>query len=292
MKKTKILCFAAMIIVAGAGLVLPAAGGPSGKPAGSKPVANPKVTVTFDNALFTAGGSGPGDNVFQDKPYTGGTTNVTAEFQGYRVYLTATATGKTKRYILFRYPAADQAFLGCSPTTAPLFTPNDNFVSSNAWVEIWQLGAMQVGEVRAIGMAYYPYYSPAIRWMRSTLANPDCYHECSDMVVAYRQDLNHWQVATSLSRLELGSNAFGIFMKQPDGTFVPDVSGTYVYHPGDDSDPLSPDLVEPGDVAQLGETVATFQGNYHMRFKLSVYCPLNPPAPLTCDRWPCVLPNK
>ncbi len=122
--------------------------------------------------------------------------------------------------------------------------------------------------------------------------------ECSDMIVAYREHLNHWQVATSLSRLVLAANAFGIYRKQPDGSFAPISSpttyvheaGDSVYHPGDATYP--PTLVEPGDVAQLGETEATFQGNYHMRFKLTVYCPKNPPAPLTCSQWPCVLPSR
>jgi hypothetical protein len=280
-----------MLVVA-AGVTLVA------KPAG-KPPANPKVTIAFANKLGTT--SDPGDNIFQDSgPYVGGTSYVVAEMQGYMAYLQVTVGSSPKqpgRSLLFRYPESDRAPLGCNPTTAPLFPSNESFVKTRvAWTEMWQLGAMQVGEVRAVGIGFYQSNSPAVRWMRDTLVDPTCYHLCSDMVVAYRQDLNHWQVATSLSRLTLSANAKGIYRKQADGTFVADRAGTYVYHPGDPGVPGSPELVEPGDVAQLGETVDTFQGNFHMRFSLTVYCPTNPPAPLTCadvpGGWPCGLPNK
>jgi hypothetical protein len=275
-------CAAAMAVIAGGVLNASTPGrGNSSKtttttPASSaKPGAasttNPQVTIAFANA--------PTDNIVSDAKgaYSGGVNGVVAEFQGTlgvdmgpALFLKLVGTnGKNARYLDFRYSPFNAGCTVPSGVTSP--DSKGSFVPDKQWYEIWGLAGMQVGEVRAVTAAFVTA-TGNFRWMRDENQN----YECSNLVAAYRQDLNHWQVATSIDRLSFAANAYGV---DANGMiFNPDALGT-----------ANSKRVTPGDIAQLGVTLDTFRGNYHMPFKLTAICLTNAPVPPPCTptQWPC-----
>jgi hypothetical protein len=229
-------------------------------PAAGPPPANPQATIQFDPNPAT----NSGDNIKGDisGAYVGGVNGVIAEMQGTQVLLNLQKTsGKNKRTFGLSYPITDAIYDSTDCTATGPVSPGTTFVQTQGYAIMWQLGAMQIGEVRATGIGFYANTPGTFRWIRTTV--PD--HMCAtQMVVAYRQGRDTWQVTTDLIRLGLTTGAYGIL---PSGE---------VYDPD-----LLP--VIPGDRAQLGNTAATFQGNYHMPFKLTVTLKTGTgPAPPPC----------
>lgn len=277
-------------VTAALGMAVALHGAGPAKGAGAKPPATPQLKFTFANAI-------PGDNIRSDgADYVGGVNNVFGEFttnisaHPNTAYLSITGTaGKKKRTFGFLYPDEDNGGnvdSGCGlkgPTTAP-----GQVVWTQGYVEWWQIGGMQVGEIRATGVGFYANTPGQFRWMRDYL--PDW--SCANMVAAYRESATTWQVVTSLSRLELKAGAFGI--TDAAGTLL-DLSDLVVPADGWASDSGSasgpPRVTQPGDVAQLGGTISTFQGNYRMPFKVVISVVSGSMPNPTCASWPCNILN-
>ena len=234
-------------------------------PAAGKPPANPQATVTFLN--------GPGDNIQSDgKPYVGGVGGVVAEMQGGTTILLnlATASAKNRRYLWYHYPAGTEVPTACDPNPPMGPVTAANGVYFGGFMSIKSLGAMQIGEVRAVRL-HIGGPDDQFLWLSPYNVATG---QCSGVVAAFRGDQWHWQVATSAARLTLPGGYHGI---AADGTMA-DAELNWVL---------------PSEMAQLGSTF--FKGNYRMPLGATVYCPTCP-APGPCPGWatgtPCAIPKN
>jgi hypothetical protein len=256
MKRTLSSLLVVLLAAAGASLTLGAAG---------KPPANPQATVTFMN--------GPGDNIQSDgRPYVGGVGGVVAELQGGTTILLniATTSGKNRRYLWYHYPAGTEIATPCDPSGSMGPVTSAGGVNYSGFVSIKSLGAVQIGEVRAVRL-HIGGPDEQFLWLSPYNVVTG---QCSGVVAAYRQDQWHWQVATSTDRLSVAGGYHGI---APDGTMA-DAELNWIL---------------PSGIAQLGSTF--YMGNYSMPLGLTVYCPACA-APAPCPGWaagtPCAIPKN
>lgn len=260
MRRTFIV-FAACVL-AGSG-IYQAQNGQSQIQKAAKPAPNPQVTIAFLN--------GPGDKITGDgSAYVGGVNGVTAEMQYPQIFFKIDSpAGKVKRYVTYIYPPGTETATPCDPN--PPIGPASSAagVKVATYVVLKSLGAIEVGETRAV-RAHFGADVGEFLWLSPYNTATGA---CSDTVAAYRSDQWHWQLSTSIDRLTI-----------PTGEY---------HGVASDGRILDAELnwVTPSDMSQLG----TFTGNYRMPFALTVYCPTCTLPQPSCPNWrtnACAIPKN
>ncbi len=221
---------------------------------------NPKLLPT--TATFWNGG---GDKIMSDgNPYVDGVRGVLCKVRtdpssNYEFILNIV---NTTRRLWYSFPS--YLLLGCGTLYPP---PTSDGLAVAGYVNFHGIGAMQVGEIRAVRANASAGSVGRFDFLDGNPVLPINPYNWSTNVAAYRWDQTHWYVSTSIDRIYPGF-----------GGPIPDAT----LH----------NLVYPGDTAQLDDvTTRTFKGNYAMPFAVTIECPSCTQAPPTCGGGPCPIPQ-
>ncbi len=166
------------------------------------------------------------------------------------------------------FPSTSLLSLGCGmDPNAPI----SDAVAVDSFVNLHGIGAMQVGEIRAVRANAWAGTAGQFNFLDDHGPElPRFPYNCSTNIAVYRADQTHWYASTSIDRIDgiTGANFAAPIL---DATL---------------------NEVLPGDTAQLNDTTTlAFKGNYSMPFGMTIYCPSCTSAPPTCGVGPCVIPQ-